>query len=57
MNRLYEFGEAGTGALFTENLLDFPYIRRLLAAHECHTDHRADMADVALVLKSFGFTA
>ena len=50
MIRLYEPGEAGTGTLFTQNLLDFPYIRRLLTPHECYTNYRADMSDMTFVL-------
>lgn len=40
----------GTSAFFAENLLNFPYVRGLLTAHECYTDYRADMTNVALVL-------
>lgn len=34
----------------SEDLLDFPDIRRLLATHKCNTDNRADMTDMTLIL-------
>ena len=47
---LYELCQSCTGTFFSEDLLDFPDIRRLLATHKCNTDNRADMTDMTLIL-------